>query len=144
MDIKKGLKQIVNTNNTLVSGDHEIEYSAGVFWKRIDGCSQRLEYIPIEFEILDWKIKVSKPTLKDMLSKLKEVDFEYDGKNYHLLYEPIKKEWCYDFSVTIQCLNVTYYDEKSLKEVVKYMNDNKIGFIEFIKTLEEVKKERGE
>lgn len=144
MDIREGLKKIKNTDNKLISGDNEIEYSEGVFWKKIDGCSQRLEYIPIEFEILDWKIRVPKPTLKDMLSKLKEVDFEYDGKNYHLFYEPDRKKWCCDFSVTMQCLGVVYYDEKSVKEVVKYMNDNNIDFMEFIKTLEEVRKERGE
>lgn len=146
MDIREGLKKIKNTDNKLISGDNEIEYSAGVFWKKIDGCSQRLEYIPIEFEVLDWKVKDPEPTLKEMLSKLEVREFVPNCYNYYItLYNSgISQEWKTDFSWYHKHFGEIYFDEYMIKKVVDYMNKKRISWNEFIKTWEEVQKERGE
>lgn len=144
MDIREGLKQIKNTDNILVSGTTEIIHEDGRFWEKGKTYHAELNYIPIEFEILDWEVKSPEPTLKDMLRKLKVREFYYDTCNYYLGCDPQDKKWTVDFDVTLKRFGNIYFDEDTLKQVVTYMNKKHITWNEFIKTWEEVQRERGE
>lgn len=144
MDIRKGLKIIENTKGVLFNGNTEIVYHNGNFWLKDNPYNKKIQYIPIEFELLDWKIKVLEPTLKEMLSKLRVKEFEYDDFNYFISYNPEQQRWDFDCHMCYKGFGITYYNDKDVRTIIDYMNDNKVSWDEFIKTWEEIQRERGE
>lgn len=145
MNIREGLKAIINTNNILTGGKYNIKYEDGVFWERTVACWSRLNHIPIELEILDWAIITPEPTLKELLSKLKEVKFNKDNKNYTITYfeDAVEEHWATHFYNTCHHVGVPYFEKHMAETIVDYLNRHHINFDEFTKTWEEVKKEKG-
>lgn len=146
MNIREGLKVIKNTEGILFSGDTEIIYEDGKFWEKGKTFHAELNYIPIEFELLDWKVKAPEPTLKAILSKLKVKEFDHNDDNYSIEYMQVgyKREWKLYHSDWGRRLGTIYFKKHMAVEVIEYMNKNKISWEEFISTWEEVQRERGE
>lgn len=146
MDIREGLKQIKNTDNILVSGTTEIIYDNGKFWLNGGDFMGQIQYIPIEFEVLDWEVKSPEPTLKDMLSKLKVKEFEFDKGNFAISYycDSSERRWYRDYRSCCKSLGTVYFEKHMVSEVIEYMNSKRISLEEFIATWEEIQRERGE